>query len=268
MAASLLPVLVAGAGNMGGAIIAGWRFTGAVDPADLIVRDPHPGLEALLAVEAGARLNPPDGALMAARAVLLGVKPAVWRAAAAEIAPRLDPSAVIISIVAGVAEGDLSEAFEGRPIVRVMPTTAVAVGQGAIAIHAEDPALRRAVGRLFEALGAVVELANEEQMHAATAASGSGPAYLYAFIEALEAAAADSGLGAEAAARMVRASLTGAAALLRQSGEDPAELRRRVTSPGGTTEAALKILMGPDGLEPLLRHAVEAAVKRSGELGG
>ena len=268
MTASLLPILVAGAGNMGGAIVAGWRFTGAVDAGDLIVRDPHPGLEALLAVEAGARLNPPDGALAAARSVLLAVKPSIWRAAAAEIAPRLDPSAVIMSVVAGVAERDLAEAFGGRPIVRVMPTTAVAIGQGAVAIHAEDPALGREVGRLFEPLGAVVELADEAQMHVATAASGSAPAYLYTFIEALEAAAADAGLGPEAAATMVRASLTGAAALLRQSGEDPAELRRRVTSPGGTTEAALKILTAPDGLEPLLRRAVDAAVKRSGELGG
>ncbi len=268
MAASLLPILVAGAGNMGGAIIAGWRRAGAVKPRDLILRDPAPGSDALAAAEAGARLNPPEAELSAARMVLLAVKPAMWRAAAAELTPRLDPGAVIVSVAAGVEARDLAEAFGGRPIVRVMPTTAVAIGQGAVALYASDPALGAAVRGLFEPLGAVTELADEGLMHVVTAASGSGPAYFYAFIEALEAAAVANGLDPQGAASLVRASLTGAAALLAKSGKDPAELRRRVTSPGGTTEAALKVLIGADGLMPLLDRAVTAATARSRELGG
>ena len=214
MAASLLPILVAGAGNMGGAIVAGWRLTGAVDARDLILRDPVPGPEALAAAEAGARLNPPDTALLSARMVLLAVKPAIWRAAAAEISPRLHPDAVVVSVAAGVEERDLAEAFGGRPIVRVMPTTAVAIGRGAVAIHSTDPALGTAVRKLFEPLGAVTELANEKLMHVVTGASGSGPAYLYAFIEALEAAAIANGLDPEGA---------------RQPGQSQPDRRRRLT---------------------------------------
>jgi pyrroline-5-carboxylate reductase len=112
-----------------------------------------------------------------------------------------------------------------------------------------------------------VDLTDEAQLHAATAVSGSGPAYLYAFIEALEAAACDAGLPAKEAARLARSTVAGAAALLANGREEPASLRRQVTSPGGTTEAALKVLLSESGLAPLLRDAVAAAVRRSKELG-
>ena len=112
-----------------------------------------------------------------------------------------------------------------------------------------------------------VDLADEALMHAATAVSGSAPAYLYAFIEALEGAGQAAGLPEKEARRLARSTLTGAAALLAESGEEPAELRRQVTSPGGTTEAALNVLLGADGLPSLLREAVAKAVKRSKELG-
>jgi len=105
-------------------------------------------------------------------------------------------------------------------------------------------------------------------MHAATATSGSAPAYLYAFVEALEGAGAAAGLSPEAARTLARATISGAAALLAESGAEPAELRRQVTSPGGTTQAALEVLMGPDGLAPLLERAVAAAAERSRVLGG
>jgi pyrroline-5-carboxylate reductase len=149
-----------------------------------------------------------------------------------------------------------------------MPTTAAAINQGTASLYADDPAALARAHALFEPLGSVVDLADEALMHAATAVSGSGPAYLYAFVEALEAAAAAAGLPPKEAARLARSTLTGAAALLAADPKaDPAELRRQVTSPGGTTEAALTVLMGEGGLGPLLREAVAAAVRRSKALG-
>jgi pyrroline-5-carboxylate reductase len=116
-------------------------------------------------------------------------------------------------------------------------------------------------------VGVVVDLADEELMHAATAVSGSAPAYLYALVESLEAAGVSLGLGADAARNLARATVAGAAALMADSGVDAAELRRQVTSPGGTTEAALDVLMGEGGLGPLLQEAATAAARRSRELG-
>jgi pyrroline-5-carboxylate reductase len=114
----------------------------------------------------------------------------------------------------------------------------------------------------------VVDIAEEDLMHAATAVSGSAPAYLYAFLEALEAAGVDAGLTPEAASRLARSTITGAAALLAKGGEDPAELRRQVTSPGGVTQAALEVLMAEAGFPGLMRAAAAAAIRRSKELGG
>lgn len=264
---AVAPILIAGAGRMGGAIISGWRLAAAWPAADLIIRDPAPGEAAMEAVSRGARLNPSDGVIAGARTILFAVKPQIWRAAAAELAPLIAPDAVLISILAGVALKDLAEVFGPRPMARVMPTTAAAIGKGTASLHATDAGARARARALFEPLGAVVDLDAEDLMHAATAASGSAPAYLYAFIEALQSAAVEAGLDEGAAARLARSTLTGAAALLDATGQDPAELRRQVTSPGGTTQAALDVLMGENGLEPLLRRAVAAAAARSRELG-
>lgn len=191
----------------------------------------------------------------------------VWREAAAETAAWLGSGAVIVSIAAGVKAAEIAKAFGGRCVARVMPTTAAAIGQGAASLYADDPEALARAHALFEPLGAVVALTDENLMHAATAVSGSSPAYLYAFIEALEAAGAASGLSPKDARRLVRATLTGAAALLARSGEEPAELRRQVTSPGGTTQAALDVLLADGALPDLMREAVVAAVRRSKELG-
>ncbi|MET0273721.1 MAG: pyrroline-5-carboxylate reductase, partial [Phenylobacterium sp.] len=215
----------------------------------------------------GARLNPPDSDFAQAKTVLLCVKPQVWRDVAAETSPWLASDAVVISIAAGVKSQDLAQEFGGRCVARVMPTTAAAIGQGTASLYADDPAALARAHALFEPLGAVVDLTDEALMHAATAVSGSGPAYLYAFIEALEGAAVQAGLSPAEASKLARSTLTGAAALLADSGEEPAELRRQVTSPGGTTEAALNVLLGASGLPTLLREAVTRAVRRSKELG-
>jgi len=268
MTASATPILIVGAGRMGGALIAGWRRAGAVSPAELMLRDPHPGPDALEAQAAGALLNPPDNELSRAKTVLLAVKPQLWRDATAQIAPHLAAEAAVISILAGVSAGDISAALGGRAVARVMPTTAAAIGKGVFSVFAPDAGLRRRVRDLFAPLGVVVDLPDEALMHAATGASGSAPAYLYAFIEALEAAAAAAGLAPDAARSLARSTIAGAAALLDLSGEDPAELRRQVTSPGGTTAAALEVLMGEGGFPDLLRRAVAAAAARSEELGG
>jgi len=142
------------------------------------------------------------------------------------------------------------------------------VRQGTASVYAPAPVAAERARALFAPVGAVVEVADEDLMHAATGVSGSAPAYLYAFVEALEAAGAAAGLPAEDAARLARSTIVGAAALLAQSGEEPAELRRQVTSPGGTTQAALEVLMGEGGFPELLRDAVAAAARRSRELGG
>jgi len=263
----ITPILMLGAGRMGGAMVEGWLAAGAFSGADLMIRDPNPGPSALAAEQAGAVLNPPDAELARARTVVLGVKPQIWRDAAAEVAPWLGSGAVIVSIAAGVKSADISREFGGRCVARVMPTTAAAIGQGTASLYADEPEALRRAQALFEPLGAVVALTDENLMHAATGVSGSAPAYLYAFIEALEAAGAAAGLSAQDAQRLARSTLTGAAALLNSTGEDPAELRRQVTSPGGTTQAALDVLLGNGALPDLMREAVAAAVRRSKELG-
>jgi pyrroline-5-carboxylate reductase len=264
----ITPILILGAGRMGGAILEGWRKAGAFQPAELMICDPAPGEAAQAAAEAGARLNPPDAELAQARTVVLAVKPQVWAETAAQYAPWLAADAVVISIAAGVRAGAIAKEFGGRCTARVMPTTAAAIGQGTASLYADDPAALARAHALFEPLGVVVDLTDEEQMHAATAVSGSGPAYLYAFVETLEGAALAAGLPPKEAARLARSTITGAAALLAHSGAEPADLRRQVTSPGGTTEAALNVLLSNTGLPPLLREAVTLAVRRSKELGG
>lgn len=253
------PILLLGAGRMGGALIEGWLRKGAFAPSDIMVRDPAaPAIERV-------RVNPPDAALTEAKTVVLAVKPQVWREAAAAVSGFLAPDAVVVSICAGVRSADIAEVFH-RKVARVMPTTAVAVGQGTASVFADDAEARARAHALLAPVATVVDLADEGLMHAATAVSGSGPAYLYAFVEALEAAGSAAGLSAKAAKLLARSTVTGAAALLADSGAEPSELRTQVTSPGGTTQAALEVLL-PD-LHDLLARAVAAAARRSEELGG
>jgi pyrroline-5-carboxylate reductase len=252
---------------MGGALLSGWRDAGLLEPKDVQIIDPVPGAEALAAAALGARLDPSDADVATARTVLLAVKPQLWRAASAPLAPRLGAEAVVVSIAAGVRLRDL-EAMFARPCARVMPTTAVAVRKGAASIYAPDAAARARATALFSPVATVVRLSDEDLLDAATAVSGSAPAYLYALMEALEAAGKAEGLAAEEAGALVRATLIGAAALMEASGEAPAELRRQVTSKAGTTEAALRVLQGPSGLPELVLRAVQAATARSRELAG
>lgn len=256
----MTPILMLGAGRMGGAMIDGWMAAGAFRPGDIMVRDPQPG-----GLPEGVVVNPGDEALRGARTVVLAVKPQIWREASAPLVEHLAPDAVIVSIAAGVKAADISQVYGGRRVARVMPTTAVAIGQGAASLHADDAQALAVARALFEPIATVAVLPNEELMHAATAVSGSAPAYLYAFIEALEGAGARQGLDEQAAKELARATIAGAAALLARSGADPADLRRQVTSPGGTTQAALEVLM-PE-LPDLMDRALTACANRSRALG-
>jgi pyrroline-5-carboxylate reductase len=197
---------------------------------------------------------------------LLGVKPQKWREVAQAYAPLVAPDAVIVSVAVGVRAADLSAAFGGRRAVRVMPTTGVAIARGVATVFAHDAAARARAHLLFDPIAVTVDLPDEDLMDAAAATSGSAPAYLYAFTEALAAAGAEAGLPPEAALRLARATIGSAAAMMEASDEPLESLRRQVASPGGTTEAALKVLMGERGLEPLLREALAAAIARADEL--
>lgn len=263
----MTPILVLGAGHMGGALIEGWLATGAFKPGDLIIVDPEPGGAARAAVAGGAQLNPADSDIVGARTVVVAVRPQVWREAAAAIAPKLNAAAIVVSVAAGVKTADLAKALAPRPVARTMPTTGVAAGKGAVSIYAAEASARGAAHALFDRVATTVDLEDEALMDAAVAVSGSAPAYLYALIEAVAAAGVKEGLSPEASAALVKATMIGAAALLDRSGEDPAALRRQVASPGGTTEAALKALLADDGLFPLAERTVKAAAERSRELG-
>jgi pyrroline-5-carboxylate reductase len=266
MADSTTPILLLGAGRMGGALIEGWLAAGAFKASDLIIRDPFARDSAETALKAGA-LKGDDAVLKQAQTVLLAVKPQIWRQVAAEVSSLLAPDAVIVSIAAGVNSDDISKAFGGRQVARVMPTTAVAIRKGVASIAAHEKLAHDRAHALFDPVATTVDLPDEALIHAATGVSGSAPAYFYAFIEALEAAGVSVGLPAEASKRLARATMAGAAALMEATGEEPADLRRQVTSPQGTTAAALEVLQGDHGLEPLLRAAVAACVRRSEELG-
>jgi pyrroline-5-carboxylate reductase len=264
----VLPVLILGGGRMGQALLSGWaRSGGGIGLDGVMVRDPAPSEGLTAFQDAGVRLNPSLDAVGDAQTLILAVKPQVWRSAAAAAAPLLRRGAVVVSIAAGVRCADLAAAFE-RPVARVMPTTAIAVCKGAAAIFAapDDDLAARAAHALFDPLARTVDVANEDLMDAATAVSGSAPAYFYLFMEALEAAATAAGLSAEQASILVRQTLIGAAALLEAGGQEPAELRRQVTSKNGTTEAALKVLQRDVGLSALIAEAVAAATARAREL--
>lgn len=260
------PVLLLGAGRLGGALLEGWIGAHAFAPGDILIVDPAPNAAAQAAQYSGAELNPRTDRLAEARTVLMAVKPQVWREAAAMYGDRLSREAVVVSVAVGVRTADISAAFGGRRAARVMPTTGVSIGRGVASIFAASAEARARAHALFDPVATTVDLDDEDLMDAAAATSGSAPAYLYAFTEALAAAGAEAGLPPEAALRLATATIVSAAALMDGSQESLADLRGEVASPGGTTEAALRVLEGERGFGPLLREALGAAIARAGEL--
>jgi pyrroline-5-carboxylate reductase len=266
MASPAEPVLLIGCGRMGSALLQGWRRSKALDFRNLMIRVRSPKPAADAAVVEGAGLNPPDEALVSARTVVLGVKPYAWREAAAAYGPHLAKDAVVVSLLVGTKADDLQQGFGGRRIARVLPTTAVARAGGVATIFAPDPEARSRAHALFDPIAVTPEVGDENLMDAVGAVSGCGPAYLYAFIQALEDAGRASGLPDDVARTLARATATSAAAYFAESGREPAELIAEVASPAGTTEAALKVLRGEGGIGPLMRETVAAAVRRAEEL--
>lgn len=263
-------LVLAGAGKMGGAMLAGWLDAG-LDPRATTIIDPVPARAIVdLCAQRGIRLNPTEpepGAVL-----VLAIKPQGLEAAAPGLDRLVGPNTVLVSILAGKTIADLRARLpRARAVVRAMPNLPASIGRGATGACASaevTPAQRDAADTLFAANGTVAWLADEAQIDAVTAVSGSGPAYVFLLVEALAEAGIAAGLEPAVAQALARATVSGAGALLEASEEDAAQLRRNVTSPGGTTAAALDVLMRPDGLAPLLREAVAAAKRRAAELAG
>jgi len=264
------PLLLVGAGKMGGALLQGWLDRG-LDPARIIVLEPDPSPQvAALCAARGVGLGMPP---TPPSVLVLAVKPQMLDAVAPRLAPLAMESTLVISILAGKTIRNVSDRLPGAgAIVRAMPNLAAAIGCGITAAVADakaTPAQRRTADALLSAVGHVEWLSEESLMDAVTAVSGSGPAYVFYLAECLAKAGMESGLPADLAARLARATIEGAGALLaRRPDVSPAELRESVTSPGGTTAAALAILKGEDGLEKLIAEAVAAAKRRTRELSG
>ena len=258
------PVVLLGCGRLGSAIVEGWLKTGAVAPTELIILTPSEKPAAEAARAAGARINPSAGLLNDARVLVLATKPAMWRAALAPLIPHLGPQVTLVSVMAGVTASDISEAA-GRPVARVMPTTAVAQARGVAALWASDPATREMARLLFAPMADIVDLDAEALIDAATAVAGSAPAFIYAFVHALAEAGQANGLSGEAAQRLARGALRSAGAGA-ETDETLDALIARSASPGGTTRAGLDAMSERGKLKRAATAAVSAAVQRARSL--
>jgi pyrroline-5-carboxylate reductase len=257
-------IVLAGAGKMGGAMLAGW-LAGGLDPKRVIVVEPYPadGIKALTAK--GVRLNP---AAVAAETLVVAVKPQTFREAGPMLKPFVGASTLVVSIMAGTTIAALEEVCGGMA-VRAMPNTPAAIGRGiTVAVPAKNvsAAQRATADALLRAIGSVEWVEDERLMDAVTAVSGSGPAYVFLLAEELARAGVEAGLPAELATKLARETVAGSGELLHRSDQPAATLRQNVTSPGGTTQAALEVLMAKDGLQPLMIRAIAAATTRSIEL--
>jgi len=265
-------VVLIGAGRMGGALIKGWIAAGNFSAIRVVEPQPSEAVKALAASEAITLDREFRGdELPAAAAIVLALKPQVLKSERALLKTIGASGALVLSIAAGITTAFLaSQLGGGTRLVRAMPNTPGAIGRG-ITVLFERNGLnageRALADTLMAALGETLWLEDEELMDAVTAVSGSGPAYVFLMAEALAEAGRAEGLDASTAEKLGRATVAGAGALLLADERSAAELRRDVTSPGGTTEAALKVLMAQDGLAALMRRAVAAATARSKILG-
>lgn len=264
-------LLLVGAGNMGRAMLDGWLGLG-LDAARVAVLEPAPSAETAALGAKGLRLNPAASNVAPVKVAVMAVKPQTAEEAATCVRDYIGPGTLLVSIMAGKTLRFLADACPtGMPIVRSMPNTPAAIGRGiTVAVPNEHvtPAQRDLADRLLAATGSVAWVDDEGLMDAVTAVSGSGPAYVFLLAESLARAGVAAGLPADLAAWLARETVAGSGELLHRSPLDAETLRRNVTSPGGTTAAALNVLMAPDGLDPLLKAAVEAAARRSRELAG
>jgi pyrroline-5-carboxylate reductase len=263
-------ILLAGAGKMGAAMLEGWVALG-LSPANIAVIEPQPSPDITALTERGLRLNPPRDSVGDIAAAVVAVKPQIAPELLPALAPFVAGATVVLSIMAGRTLRFLADNLPGAALVRAMPNTPAAIGRGitvAIANPRVSPEQRALVDALLSAVGAVEWITDEALMDAVTALSGSGPAYVFLLAEAMARAGTAAGLPPTLAAALARATVAGAGELLNRSPLGAATLRQNVTSPGGTTAAALEVLMAEDGLERLMTAAIAAATKRSRDLAG
>lgn len=262
------PLLLVGAGKMGSALLSGWLDAGLC--ADhVVVLDPHPSPEALsLCCDRAVHLAGDSEQLVgnAPSVIVMAVKPQVMDTVFPAIAAHAVPHTITLSIAAGKTIASFqSHLPPASAVVRAMPNTPASIGRGitVLCANADVTSAQRALcEQLMAAVGEVGWIADESQMDAVTAVSGSGPAYVFLLAEALADAAVKAGLEPALAVQLARATIAGSGELMRQSSLPAAQLRQNVTSPGGTTAAALDVLMASDGLTPLLERAIAAAVAR------
>ncbi len=254
-------VALIGAGRMGLALVSGWlRGKGGLD-LGVVEPSPSEALKALLA-EKGAALNPDPSPV---DTVVIALKPQVFSGAAEAIAPWIGPGTLVLSIMAGVRIRDLETAFGADRVLRAMPNTPGAIGRGVSVLAARGGAAQKdiaAAKRLLAPLGVVEGPVDEALMPAVTALSGSGPAYVFLLAEAMAEAGRSEGLPGELAERLAQLTVAGAAALMEEGGDAPGDLRAAVTSKGGTTQAALDVLIDEGGMPSLVRKAMRAAAAR------
>ena len=260
-------IVLAGAGKMGGAMLSGWLAQGLVAKR-VVVIEPHPSDDIRALLAKGVRLNPPPKEVGDVTALVVALKPQAFREAGAGLKPFAGPATLVVSIMAGTTIAGIAEVCGGS-IVRAMPNTPAAIGRGiTVAVAAKNvaPAQRATADGLLSAIGTVEWVDDESLMDAVTAVSGSGPAYVFLLAEELARAGVEAGLPEELATKLARETVAGSGELLHRSKFSSATLRQNVTSPGGTTAAALQVLMGSDGMQSLLTRAVAAATRRSKEL--
>lgn len=265
------PLILVGAGKMGGALLTGWLDRG-LDPESVYILDPLPSvdIEALARTKSVHLQTASDGLPTSSAVMMLAVKPQMMDEVLPPLKPLIGEGCVVISIAAGKTLASMERHLGSEAaIVRSMPNTPAAIGRGITVACANDHVSveqKDHCDALLRAAGLVVWSDDEVMLDPVTAVSGSGPAYVFLLAECLEEAGVKAGLDRELARQLACETVSGAGELLRQSHQEPGQLRKNVTSPGGTTAAALEILMGDDGLQQLMTNAVQAATKRSREL--
>jgi pyrroline-5-carboxylate reductase len=260
-------ILLAGAGKMGGALLTGW-LAGGLDPSRVAVIDPLLAPEIAALGARGVALNPDATVAGKVETLVVAVKPQMFHEAGARLKPFVTDGTAVVSIMAGTTIASLQEVCGGA-VVRAMPNTPAAIGRGiTVAVAASDvSATQRSIAdALLRATGAVEWVDDESLMDAVTAVSGSGPAYIFLLAEELARAGVEAGLPEALATKLARETVAGAGELLHRSELAASTLRQNVTSPGGTTAAALDVLMGEPGLRALMIRAIAAATKRSRDL--
>lgn len=265
------PIVLIGAGNMGGAMLSGWLKSG-ISGSQLLVIDPGPSpIMAALISNNGARHETAAPAGLKAGVLFLAVKPQMMGTVLPPLKSLVGPDTVVVSVAAGTTLSFMQSHLGDAAMVRAMPNTPAMIGRGVTGAFANDAvseAKRALVHDLLKVSGPVEWVETEADIDAVTAVSGSGPAYVFYLVECMAEAGRKAGLQADLAMRLARETVAGAGELLHQSPDDASRLRQNVTSPGGTTAAALNILMAEDGMQPLFDRAIAAARKRAEELAG